>query len=729
MTIRNKTLLIIAVTLIILLLFVYLAARLILLDGFAQLEQQIAGRNVLRALSALQEDTESLSTSNEDWAFWTESYQFVQGDNPEYPESNLNESSIGRFDINLVLYLQPDGTQAFATGFDTEIGSPRPLPDGLDAYLTDDSPLRNPGDLLGQTRGIIQLPDGPMIVISHNILMDDQSGPPAGVLVWGRYLNEAVLRKIGESTRLSVALYSLNDPALPADVARIRPQLNLEQPVTQADDTQTIYGYILLNDLNGQPAFVLRMDMPRSVYQQGEVSIFYLVAGLLVAGLIVGLISVFLLERVVLTRLARLSAGVSQIETGNNITIRFPGDQKDEIGQLSSGLNRMLDTLQISQESARQNAEWLRTIVTGAPLGIFAIDREGIFTLADGKNLALLGISSDQITGISIFDEGVRAALPQFTANHARAIEGESFTTLLEIAGLIFETRFSPLRDAKGQITGIIGVSTDITERKRAEDNLHAAKESAEAANHAKSVFLANMSHELRTPLNAIIGYSELMQEECEEQGYDDLISDLQKIQTAGHHLLALINDVLDLSKIEAGKIDLLGEQVDIAKVIGEVIAAVRPLVDKNQNTLKQSITPGVTTMFIDQMRLRQILFNLLSNAAKFTENGVLSISVQPETSDQQDWIVFTVSDTGIGMTETQIARLFQDFTQADPSTTRRYGGTGLGLAISKRFSEVMGGRINVISEPSKGSSFIVKLPKTMPPTKRSTQERRQIAD
>ncbi len=238
------------------------------------------------------------------------------------------------------------------------------------------------------------------------------------------------------------------------------------------------------------------------------------------------------------------------------------------------------------------------------------------------------------------------------------------------------------------------------------------ATRAAEDANRAKSRFLANMSHELRTPLNAIIGYSEMMIEESADLGVTELKPDLEKIRNAGHHLLGLINEVLDLSKIEAGKMDLFVEPFDISALLHEVVSTVQPIAAAKGNTLSvRSAAPG--PMVADLTKVRQVLLNLLSNASKFTEKGpiVLAVSRDRGTAGEPDMIEFAVEDSGIGMTQAQLDRLFQPFVQADASTTRRYGGTGLGLTITKRFCEMMGGTISVTSEPGRGTTFTVRLP------------------
>ncbi len=254
--------------------------------------------------------------------------------------------------------------------------------------------------------------------------------------------------------------------------------------------------------------------------------------------------------------------------------------------------------------------------------------------------------------------------------------------------------------------------NAELGERQR---ELQTLMETAESANNAKSQFLANMSHELRTPMNAIIGYSEMLAEDAEDRGLEVFVRDLGKINTAGKQLLALINDILDLSKIEAGRMDLYLETFDIQEMLQDISTTMQPLIDKNLNRLDVEAPAAIGLMHADLTKVRQVLFNLLGNASKFTQSGVIRLLVSRTPADDgAEWLEFKVEDSGIGLNPEQAAKVFDSFTQADASTTRKYGGTGLGLTITKKFCEMMGGDIGVASEPGRGATFTVRLPATV---------------
>ena len=370
-----------------------------------------------------------------------------------------------------------------------------------------------------------------------------------------------------------------------------------------------------------------------------------------------------------------------------------------------------------TEEALREGDRQFRTLADSIPHLAWVAEPGGAISWFNRRWYEFTGTIPEQMEGWGWQSALDPSDLPRMVEKYKAAIAaGEAWEDTFPLRRADGALRWHlsralPVRDDRGRIGRWFGTNTDVTEQKIAEAELQKAKESAEAASRSKSTFLANMSHELRTPLNAIIGYAEMLQEEAEDAGLDTYVADLKKVHGAGKHLLGLINDILDLSKIEAGKMDLFLETFDVREMIDGVVSTIAPLVEKNGNTLAVEVPEGIGTMHGDLTKVRQALFNLLSNASKFTENGTITLAAQRGVVDGVDWLDYRVTDSGIGMTEEQVKRLFQPFTQADASTTRKYGGTGLGLTITQRFCQMLGGDVVVESETGKGSTFTIHLP------------------
>jgi PAS domain S-box-containing protein len=362
---------------------------------------------------------------------------------------------------------------------------------------------------------------------------------------------------------------------------------------------------------------------------------------------------------------------------------------------------------------AQHQKQYFEALVLNSPVAIVALDLEENIVSCNPGFEELFGYGQDEVIGRKIdpliATEATQSEAVAYTKEALdRPIHGIGQRRRKDGTLVDVEILGVPVI-VEGRRVGILAIYHDITE-------LLKARREAEAANSAKSHFLASMSHELRTPLNAIIGYSEMLQEEILDLGHQQFNLDLEKINTAGRHLLSLINDILDLSKIEAGKMDLHLESFDVGAMVDDVVTTASPLVEKNGNQLEIRSGDGLGSMYADLTKIRQMLLNLLSNASKFTEEGTISLVVNRRTEPDNGRVmmVFSVTDTGIGMTSEQMNKVFEAFSQAEAATTSKYGGTGLGLAITRRFCHMMGGDVQVESEKGRGATFTIRLPVTV---------------
>jgi len=361
--------------------------------------------------------------------------------------------------------------------------------------------------------------------------------------------------------------------------------------------------------------------------------------------------------------------------------------------------------------AAEEQRQYFEELVRNSPVAIVTLDVDHNVVSCNPAFERLYGYTGAEVAGRNLDDlittPETRAEAEGYTRTAGRhAVTGIGRRRRRDGTMVDVEVLAVPVV-VKGRRVGMMGLYHDVTE-------LLSARRDAESANSAKSQFLASMSHELRTPLNAIIGYSEMLEEEIEERGDDRLLADIRKIHGAGRHLLSLINDVLDLSKIEAGKMELVPETFGVRAMLDDVLTTVQPLVSRNGNALELDCPGDPGTMHTDLTRVRQVLLNLLSNASKFTERGTVTLAVRRTDDAGGPTLVFQVRDTGIGMTPEQLGRLFEAFSQAEVTTSRRFGGTGLGLIISRTFCRMMGGDIAVESVPGRGSMFTVRLLATL---------------
>ena len=442
-----------------------------------------------------------------------------------------------------------------------------------------------------------------------------------------------------------------------------------------------------------------------------------LIADLLIVAL--GVLLTFVILRSIAVPLRRLVGAIDGLSAGN-LSVPIPPASHDEIGTMARTLGLFRDSLRERDRFAAEAEAQRKTIAAAIATiseGFVLYDSEDRIVLFNEqfrdiypgladiiKQGTTFGQVLDAVVSRSLVDLGSQSPQDWVAERKARREHSGGF------AEYRYGGRYIRISERRIQGGGTVAIYSDITELRQHNLELEEARELSEVANRTKSQFLANMSHELRTPLNAIIGYSEILQEDAADSGQEQVVPDLKKIEGAGRHLLGLINDILDLSKVEAGKMDVFIEEIDIPSLLDEVKAIITPLVAKNGNTLEVRLADRIGSMRTDRTKVKQCLLNVLSNASKFTQDGKLTVGVERLETDRR-MVQIMISDTGIGMSGEQLGRLFQAFSQADASTTKKFGGTGLGLAITRHFCRLLGGDVTVASQAGEGSTFTIVLP------------------
>jgi len=568
-------------------------------------------------------------------------------------------------------------------------------------------------------KGILLFENGLAVISGQPVLTSPENNEVSGTIILGKYLDSSFIESVQESTGSTFKIYSFNNAS--SDLMQAffaNPGPNFTYAVTG----ENVTCYSVLEDFSGSPAIVIQAGADSSIYARGQKALRYIVFFLLFAGLMIGASCKVLLDREVVSRIVAIDNFVEKVRLNENFSERFSTYGDDELSRLSEGINQTLDRLRTTSDEFKAQEHEKKLILDSLSELVVFMDSDLRIIWLNKAALDHMGMKMGDVIGRRYQDMYILYKENPSKSPVLKVLESgnEEFGEVVTQDGKVWTVTAIPIKNEDGRITGVLKTGLDITAHRRSEEKLIQAKLEAEEANNFKSEFLANVSHELRTPLNSIIGFSDILIDKVFGELNEKQFRYVNNISTSGKHLLVLINDILDLSKVEAGKMELHYSEFSIDCVFEEVKAVLSPLIQVKSLEATFNVESDCITLEADRGRIIQILYNLVSNAIKFTPNGG-KVSVYCKESGNRALI--SVIDTGIGISAEDQVKLFKPFTQLDASTTRQYCGTGLGLALVKKIVNLHQGDIWVESDPGKGSNFTFSLPLRKPLELRKANE------
>ncbi len=704
MSLRRKTLLIISGTIAAMIAVLLIASILIIKYGVQVVENNDCRKSVDSANAALQEVLSNLKIKLYDWACWDDTYRFVSDRNQEYIDSNLTNAALKGLELNFIIYVDPEAKLFYAKGIDLADETPLAVPQSLLDLLTPGSPLLSlDDDPQTAETGILNLPEGPLLFASRPILTSNEEGPARGTILMAFYLSPRELAHLSEVSHLVLSMSERDDPKAPSDFLKARDLLSDGTPLLLARESpDTIAAYAQLEDFFGEPAFILKVESPRKAFMEARISAVRFTWLILVAGIILGAVTLTLLERLVLSRLSRLSKMVSDIATRRDLSARVSMPGKDELAVLGCEINGMLSSLERSEDELKSKSGQLHTLIENQGEGIVIVNTDDVFTFANPAACEILGVGARQLVGRRTQDftdadnlRVVRTFREECRTQGKCSCEYEAILASGERRNLLVTA--TPRLERNGEYLGTFEVFRDVTELKRAEK--------LQASLEVKAEFLSMISHELRTPLVPIIGYSELILSGTFGDVPRDFREPLETIYSRAGALRNLIDDILQLSHIQHRTLQVRNQPIEVSRFLAD---AIKPFEEIDQGKpISIKLEAAEFTVSADPERLRQVIENLIENSIKYSKEEV-EIVVRALTENGNGKI--EVSDNGIGIAADKIPYIFERFYQVEDVHTRSHQGAGLGLAIAKELVEKMGGSIAVESESGVGSTFTVSL-------------------
>ncbi|AAM32325.1 ATPase [Methanosarcina mazei] len=677
------------------------------LSNFLTLEEADTLNDVERLQNAIYTQQGYLDNMVQDWACWDDTYRFIEDRNQEYINVNLQNETLAGVKVNIMLFINETGSLVYAKSINFSTVEEKPVPEEL-LKLVESGQLsiKSEDDVI---RGYVLLDEAPMFISCHPILTTKYEGPVKGTLVFGKYFDDDVLSS-EENTDSSISILRVDEDLPPDFQGKFQqfteaPDSTIVEPLSK----EVIAGYFGLMDISGKSAVIIRTDFPRILYLNNENTLNYMYFFLLLTGLVTGVGVKFALDNFFVSRLIDIDNFVTKVRSEKDLSRRLPLEGNDELYRLSREINGMLSEIELAEQELKSQEREKKVLLDSLnELAIF-VDPDFKIIWANKAALEHMKIDLEKAKGMCVkTTPDINGSLFGHMQLEKIFNSGnkESGEFSLE-NGTYWFVQAIPVTDDSGKIIGILGTFRDITERKAIEKLLQ-EKQVAEIANRTKSEFLANMSHELRTPLNSIIGFSDLLCDQIYGKLNEKQLKYTNNISKSGKHLLNLINDILDLSKVEAGKMELDYREFELADRLNSVKSLLSPIAARKNIKIEINVNKDLTTICADEARFVQIMYNLVDNAIKFSfENNPVRI----EARRKGEFLETTVTDIGIGIKPEDQHKLFQPFSQVAAFSSKKFQGTGLGLSLVKQIVNLHGGYVWFRSIPGEGSTFAFAIP------------------
>jgi len=678
------------------------------LSNFLELEQADTLKNVERVQNLISTEQGYLDYINEDWACWDEACRFVMDRNQKFIDTNAQNETLSSLRINVMLFVNDKGSIVYSKAIDSNTGNETAAPEELIKLVESGALLTKEED--DRISGFVLLDKDPMFISCHPILTTKYEGPAKGTLIFGRYFDNTLLKSFEKLTRSSLLMYRV-DRKMPADFqSKLNNFSNVsDKVIIEPLSEKQIAGYFEFKDIAGKPALILRADFPRYLYLHGKTTLNNMYLFLLLTGLMTGIGVKFALDKLFISRLVGIDDFVTKVRSDKDLSKRLSLRDNDELYRMSKEINGMLNELHLAEQELKAQEREKKVLLDSLNEQVVFINPSLNIIWANKAALEYMEMGLREAVGVYLKSvPGISGPLSEYLQLEQIFITGNKksgeFTSK---DGRVWFVQAIPVTEEDGKIIGVLITCREITERKAAEKLLQ-EKQIAEVANRTKSEFLANMSHELRTPLNSIIGFSDLLYEHAYGELTEKQLRAVGNISRSGKHLLGLINDILDLSKVEAGRLELNYKEFELAAKFNMIQNLLSPIADRKNIRVEIKIEDNIKSIRADEARFAQIMYNLVDNAIKFSyENSLIKIGARKKGN----LVEITVVDTGIGIRPEDQNKIFKPFSQVDSFSSKKFQGTGLGLSLVKQIVHLHGGYVWFRSSPGEGSTFAFTIP------------------